>query len=165
MSYKTNLTGQNVASFYCLIGEAIWMIQHLEEALSHSITIKNDVKYPRRISEEEAKGSLERYRSLSLDNAINFANNNNLYSDILYNDLAVFKKERDWLVHKLLRNNFEDMHAAPTRNRLFHRIKAISNKANMLQKAIEVDLIQFSEAVGMNLPTVHAATRQYFHED
>ena len=46
---------KDIASLYCLIGEAVCMIQHLEGALSHSITLKKDVKYPHTFAKDKRK--------------------------------------------------------------------------------------------------------------
>ena len=59
INYKTKPSNQDIASLYYLIGEAVCMIQHLEGALCVSITLKKDVKYPRRIPQKEANGFLK----------------------------------------------------------------------------------------------------------
>lgn len=66
--------------------------------------------------------------------------------------------------HKLVNHNLYDMHTCSTRDRLFHRIKTISNTANMLQWAIEADLTEFSESKGIDMTNVRVAMKQYNHE-
>ena len=44
--YKKKSANQDEINLYCLVGEALCMVQHLEDALSHSITLKKDVKKP-----------------------------------------------------------------------------------------------------------------------
>lgn len=107
MNSKANPTSQDVTSLYCLIGEAVCMIQYLEGALSHSITLKKDVKHPHTMSVEEANNYLKKYQTIPLGIAIQIAKENNLYSDILYNELKTFLGERNWLVHKFLESVFK----------------------------------------------------------
>ncbi len=164
INYKTEPTNQEVASLYYLVGEAICMIQHLEGALSVSITLKKDVLYPYRIPKEKADNFLKEYRSLPLGKAIQLAKKNGLYSDTLYRDLAKLLEERNWLVHKFIIYSLDDMYVASTRDNLFHRIKVISNKAKTLQGAINTDLIKFSESVGLDMSRIHAYIKQYSHE-
>ena len=164
INFKTNLANQDVASLYCLIGEAVCMIQHLEGALSVSITLKKDVKYPHSMSMEEAEDHLKKYQSYPLGKAIQIAKKTSLYSDTLYSDLKAFLEERNWLVHKFLHHNLDDMNITSARDRLLHRIKAISSKAKMLQGTIEADLITFSESVGMDMSRVRAYIKQHSHK-
>lgn len=164
INFSTKFGSQDVIPLYCLIGEAICMIQHLEGALSYSITLKKDVKYPHRISIEESENYLNKNQSYTLGKAIKLAKENSLYHDTLYSDLEALLEERNWLIHKFVHHNLDDMHVTSIRDRLFHRIKTISNKAIMLQRAIEADLIEFSESVGMDMSRVRTAIKQYFHE-
>jgi hypothetical protein len=46
-----------------------------------------------------------------------------------------------------------------SKDKLFHRIKTISNNAEMLQRTIEDDLIEFSESVGVDMSRVRAAIK------
>jgi len=158
---KTNATSQEIA-LYCLIGEAMCMIQYLEGALSTLITLKKDVRYPHRVTKKEADNLLEKYRSsYTLGRAIKCAKENALFSDDLHKDLDELLQERNWLTHKLIIYHLDDMYTASTRDILFHRIKAIANKSKTLQIAIEVNLIKFSESVGLDMSRVRAYMKQY----
>lgn len=163
-NFSTKFTRQDVTALYCLIGEAVFMIQHLEGALSVSITLKKDVKHPGSMPKEEADNRLKKRQSLTLGQAIDLAKENDLYSDVLHNNLKDLREERNWLVHKFVNHNLYDMHRFSTRDGLFHRIKAISNTANMLQRAIEADLIDFSESKGMDMSRIRATMKQYCYE-
>jgi len=163
MTINSDMKLQDITALYFLIGEAVFMIQHLEGALSISITLKKDVKHPGSMSKEEANNRLKKHQSLTLGQAVNLAKKNGLYSDI-YSDLNALSEERNWLIHKFVNHNLNDMHASSTRDGLFHRIKTISNKANMLQRAIETDLLEFSELKGIDTSRVRVAIKQYIHE-
>lgn len=155
---------QDITSLYCLIGEAVCMIQHLEGALSVSITLKKDIQSPGRISKKNADDFLQENLSFTLGKAIKLSKKNGLYSDILYNELDSFLDERNWLVHKFLQQHLDDIHVISKRDRLFHRIKTISNNAKMLKEIIEADLIEFSESVGVDMTKVRAYVKKYSNE-
>lgn len=158
---KEKATNQDVIPLYCLVGEAICMIQHLEGALSVLITLKKHVKQPYRISKEDANAFLKKSRRLTLGEAVKLAKNTSLYSDILHRDLEVFLKERNWLIHKFLHDHLDDMHLPQERKKLFCRIKAISHEAISLQQAINKTIIEFSESVGMDMSSVRAYIEQH----
>lgn len=164
MKKLDNTISQDVASVYLLIGEAICMIQHLEKAISVLITLKRDVKYPNRISEEEANGFLEQYCLRTLGQAIKLAKQNNLFSITLYSDLEAILKERNWLVHKCLHDYLDNMRTASVIDVFLNRIKTISDDAKRLQETIEADLIAFSESVGVDMSRVRAYIKQYSHK-
>jgi len=161
---STKLAQQDVIALYRLIGEAICMIQHLEGALSVSITLKKDAQYPRRIPKEEADRFLEEHRSITLGRAIKRAKENTLYPERLYGDLEAFLEERNWLVHKFLHEYLDNMYTSSSREKIFNRIKTVSEEAKRLRGAIEVDMLEFSESLGMDMSRIHAAIKQYSHD-
>jgi hypothetical protein len=66
MNYKGKPASREELSLYCLIGEAICSVQHVEDALSHLITLRKDVKIPFGIPKSEGEKFLEKHRSLTL---------------------------------------------------------------------------------------------------
>ena len=159
-----NLSVQDVTSLYCLIGEAVCMIQHVEGALSHSITLKKDVKYPHGLSKDESGKCLKKNQFYTLGKAIQLASDNDLYSETFFSELRAFLDERNWLIHNFVCNNLDDMHTTSKRAQLLRRIKNISNKAKTLQRDIENDLIEFSESVGVDMSRVRTVMKQFYHE-
>jgi hypothetical protein len=104
------------------------------------------------------------YRSLTFGKAIQVAKKDSLYPDTLLNDLTGFLEKRNWLVHKCVPYNIDDMHEVSARDKLFCRIKDIANKAKTLQQAVEADLMSFSELMGMDMSRVRAEIEQYYRE-
>lgn len=164
INFTSKSASYDVTSLYCLIGEAICMIQHLEGALSVLITLKKDVKYPHRISKEEAKVFLEKCRLLTLGKAINLAKKTNLFSVTLCSSLEEILKERNWLVHKFLHDYLDNAHITSTIDGFVNKIKTISDEAKRLQEAIEADLIAFSESTGIDMSRVRAYIKHYSRE-
>src|SRR5690606_21598718 len=122
---KANSEPNEVAVLYYLMGEALCMIQHLEEALCHSYTLKINAKIPK----SQVDALLKKNRSKTLGKAIKFAEEKGFYSRTLQNELKSVLAERNWLAHKIVPYNLDGMDETPSRERLFGRIKAISNKA------------------------------------
>lgn len=76
-------TPQELLTLFCLLGETVFMIQLLEDALSHSITLKKDVKKPRFVPKARANEILKVYRTLPLGKAIKAAKSGkNLFGSV-----------------------------------------------------------------------------------
>jgi hypothetical protein len=136
-----------------LMGKALYEIQHLEEALNHSYTLQLNAQ----VSKQQADSILEKNRSNTLGEAIKFTKKEELYSDSLQQELEVIRAERNWLVHKIVPHNLKDMSMAASKDRLFDRVKAISNKAQALQQIIEDGMLEFCEANGKDMTETRAA--------
>ena len=88
--YSKKPANQDEIKLYCLIGEALCMVQHLEDALSHSITLKKDVKTPYSMPLKKANELLEGYRFYTLGQAIKLAKKEILYPEPLKQNLDFF---------------------------------------------------------------------------
>lgn len=150
-------TREEVALF-TMMGQAMLNIQVLEECLGVSITMKVDVGYPRKISKAEADEKLKhRLKKYTLGGAIKEAIKNDLYSEDINSALEVFVKERNWLMHRIV----DDFDTPAKWDELFMRITSIANEAYRIQRAIEDDLIDFSEANGLDMSSVRAVIKQW----
>lgn len=147
-------TQEDIALF-ALMGQTLLNIQVLEECLSASITIKLDIGFPSKASREEADALLKKRRNTTLGKAIKTALNEDLYNDNLQKALSSFLKERNWLVHK----SIDHIYASTDRYELFQHIKYIALEAHRIQRAIEDDLIAFSESNGMDMSHVQEAVK------
>ena len=150
---------QEEVTLFALMGQALLNIQVLEECLSASITLKVDVGYPRKVSKAEADELLKKRRAFTLGKAIQAVLKEELYADNLQKALAAFLEDRNWLVHK----SIDDIYAPTGKDALFQRIKNIAMEAHRIQRAIEDDLIVFSESNGMDMSRVRAAIQGWYH--
>lgn len=150
--YKFKPASQQEMTLYCFLGEAVCAVQHVEDALSHSIVLKK-IK-PRLKS--EADQCLERHRSYTLGKAITIAEKANLYPESLQQKLRDLLTERNWLIHKSIAHSRDEWDLNINREELIGRIKAVVTQAQKLQTLIEKDLIEFSEANGVNMSQVRA---------
>lgn len=157
--HRKKTATQNEINLYCLIGEAVCMVQILEDALSASITLKRDVKKPGTISLVEANKSREKYRSYTLGRAIKLVQEENILPRPLQEALENFVSERNWLIHKSTQNENEVLSESNK-----HRIKSICELALALKESVEADLILYSSSVGVYMSGVRAVIRKHYEE-
>lgn len=137
----------NEINLYCFLGEAILKTQIVEQALSYSITLKMNPQE----TKERADEFLKKYQSYTLDHAIKIATKERLYNLSLQDELNAFLQQRNWLVHKVICGNEEDLNAGNIKEELFHKIKTISDKAESIKCVIEYDLIDFCSSKGKDM--------------
>ncbi|WP_264551088.1 hypothetical protein [Flavobacterium sp. N2038] len=142
----------NEINLYCFIGEALLKTQMVEQALSHSITLKMNPTETKERTDE----FLKQNQSYTLGHAIKIAIKEELYDLSLKDELNVFLQQRNWLVHKVICGNEEDLNARNIGEELFHKIKAISDKAESIQRVIEYDLIDFCSSKGKDMTGIIA---------
>lgn len=134
-------------NLYSFLGEALLKTQMVEQALSHSITLKmNSVE-----TKERADEFLKQNQRYTLGNAIKIGIKEELLNLSLQNELKAFLQQRNWLVHKVIIGNEDDFNAGNIKEELLHRIKDISDKAESIKYVIEYDLIDFCSSKGKNM--------------
>jgi len=106
---------QDEITLYCFVGEALWKIQIVEQALSHSITLKMNPDG----TKEHADAFLQQYQRYTLGKAIGIANAEQLYTPSLHNELNEFLEHRNWLVHKAMADS---QHYFNQENKIFNNI-------------------------------------------
>jgi len=158
--YKLKQASQQEMTLYCLLGEAVCAVQHVEDALSHSIVLKKTKPKLR----SEADQLLEKHRSYTLGKAIKISEKANLYPEPLQQKLKEFLSERNWLIHKSIVHNRDEWDLNINRENLIYRIKAITTQAQKIIPLIEKDLIEFSEANGINMSRVKAEINKHYCE-
>lgn len=110
-------------TLYTYIGEALCKIQIVEQALSHSITLKMNPAE----TKEKADVFLREYQSYTFGKAIKIAHEKGLYSLSIQDELQSFLKQRNWLVHKVILENQHDLLAENKKEELFYKIKSIAD--------------------------------------
>jgi hypothetical protein len=158
--YIFKQASQQELSLYCLVGESVCAVQHVEDALSHSIVLKK-IK-PRLKS--EADQLLEKHRLYTLGKAIKIAEQASLYPESLQQELKKFLSERNWLIHKSIAQSRDEWDLNISKEKLFCRIKAITTQAQELLQFIEEDLIVFSENNGIDMTRVKAEINKFYFE-
>lgn len=141
MKEKVNVmqANTNEITLYCFLGEALIKIQALEQALSHSVTIKMNPDE----SKEKADEFLKKQQGYTLGRAIKTASEKKLFNTTIQEELNSFLKQRNWLVHGVIIGNEENFNAGTIKEELFQKIKSISDQAEIIKHAIEFDLLEF----------------------
>lgn len=143
---------QDEITLYCFTGEALWKIQIVEQALSHSITLKMNPAE----TKERADEFLKKHQSYTLGTAIKVAIKEKLYSLSLQEELNTFLEQRNWLVHRAMSENQHDFNIENKKEELFNKIKSISDKAESIHREIEYDMINFCSSKGRDMSKILA---------
>lgn len=146
-------------AFYCVMGQALYSVQELECALSHSITLKKHYAISKQLAE---KALIEHHEGYTLGQAIKLSQKENLYPSRLQKYLSEFNQKRNWLIHKAIFETRGDLYLDPKKHNLFQKLKAISDEAQKLQHEIELDLVDFCASKGKNMPNVRALINENY---
>lgn len=104
------ISADELQVFFKLIGSGIWHLQHVEDALSTYITVRAEIKERGGTSAENAKLLLSKHRRNTLGTSIRIAKDRQVLDLELLTMLVAFKIERDWLVHRSLHENGDDLY-------------------------------------------------------
>lgn len=158
--YRFKPASQQELSLYCFVGESVSAIQHVEDALSHSIVLKKTKPQLK----SEADRHLEKHRTYTLGKAINITDQASLYPKSLQQELNKFLSERNWLIHKSIAQGRDEWDLNISREKIITRIKTITTQAQKLLQLIEEDLIEFSEVNGVDMSRVRAEIHKHYFE-
>jgi hypothetical protein len=131
------------------MGEAICKIQILEQALSHSITVKLNPD----VNESVANIFLSEQQDQTFGKVVKLAAMNRVYPDRLQKALGELLVERNWLVHRAMLDSQQGNRIVVTES-ILQRIKSIADKSENLQLVLEYDLIDFAQAKGRNMSKI-----------
>lgn len=140
---RRQINTDELHALYMLIGKGIWHLQDVEDALHTCITIKRDIKVRGSVAAVQAKAILSKHRTNTLGSSLRISRKAQVLSSSLQERLERFKEERDWLVHRLVHQDGENLYAYEKRFSLMARIKAFSEEALVLQKLIAAELEEF----------------------
>lgn len=141
---------EELQALYASIGRGIWHLQNLEDALHTCITVKRDIRVRGTVSFEKAEAILLKHRSNALGKSLQIAREAQVLSPSLDERLKAFKEERDWLVHRSVYQNRQDLYLEDKRLELILRIQKFSEEALVLQKLIAKKLEEFVVAQGVS---------------
>lgn len=146
-------------SLYCFMGEALCMVQELESALSHSITLKKCHALSKKLADDAL---IKHHEGHTLGRAIKLAEEENLYPLPLQKDLSDFNKRRNWLIHKAIFETRDDSYLDPQKHKPFQKIKSIAEDAQRLQHEIELDMVNFCISKGKDMSEVLAIIEERY---
>lgn len=147
---RRSINAEELHALFFLIGQGIWHLQTVEDALHTTITLKRDVKAPGSITEERARTFLAQHRRKTLGQSLGISRQAQVLSADLQKRLEHFKEERDWLVHRSVHQNGDDLYDDETRLALISRIRNFSKEANVLRRLIYSELEAFCVSQGIS---------------
>lgn len=140
---------QQEIMLYARMGEAVCKIQILEQALSHSITLKLNPD----VNENDANVFLSQQQSYTFGKVVKLAAKEGVYSDKLQKALEELLSERNWLVHHAMLNSQQGNRIVVTEP-ILQRIKSIADRSEKLQLILEWDMIEFAQSKGRSMSKV-----------
>lgn len=152
---RRQINAEELQVFFKLIGSGIWYLQHVEDALSTYITVKADIKERGGTSAENAERLLSKHRRNTLGTSIRIAKDRQVLDPELLAMLEAFKVERDWLVHRSMDENGDDLFLNSDRLRLLLRLNKFSEDAKRLQRLIAEELEDFVVSKGVSREWIH----------
>jgi len=139
-------------NLYTSLGEALIKTQVVEQTLSHSITLKMNPDE----TKERADEFLRRQQRYTLGQSIKIANEKKLYNLSLQEHINTFLEERNWLVHNVISGNEEDFNSGIIKKELFDKIHYIADRAAIIHRLIEYDLIDFCSSRGNDMSNIRS---------
>lgn len=146
---RRQINAGELNALFALIGEGIWHLQNVEDALHTYITIKRDVKLRGSVTPEMAEMMLAKHRKNTLGKSLSIARESKVLTDGLQAALEKFKEERDWLVHRSVHEKRDDLYVDEKRFALMKRIQEFTAQAKELQKAITAEMEVFVVSQGI----------------
>jgi hypothetical protein len=119
----------------------------MEDALHAAIAIKRDVRMRGAKPCDEARAILEKHLINTLGTSLRIARESEVFDDELLVRLAIFKDVRDWLVHRSMRENGNDLHESDARSAVMYRVEGVGEEALVLQNATGNDLVEHVTAM------------------
>jgi hypothetical protein len=152
---RRQISAEELQIFFELIGSGIWYLQHVEDALSTYITVKVEIKERRGTGADNAGQLLAKHRRNTLGTSIRLAKDRQVLDPKLLTMLEAFKLERDWLVHRSMDENGDDLYLNSDRPRLLRRLNKFSEDARRLQRLIAQELEDFVVSKGVSREWIH----------
>jgi hypothetical protein len=146
---------RELGEFYRRIGAALCHLQYLEDVLVTFLAMK--IIHERRgaghtFTTSDAQTLLtEKRRILTLGPLIDSCISQKIVRHEHQGRFKAFKRERDWLVHRLIIVSGDDLYVAATRHAVFSRITAIQKEAILLKKIAVADLEGWGAAHGVDV--------------
>lgn len=135
---------------YLKIGEAIWHLQYVENALVPFIIIKGIAIELNSLEETEALEHKRKLKKLTLGQLIGRAHKLNLLDEELSNKLKTFNQERKWLVHNSIFESGDELYTDHGRDNVFQKIENFIKEARMLHGHINESIVDYCVNKGMS---------------
>lgn len=142
------------------VGRCIWHLQYLEDGLHTLLVLKIDIRTPERVSQQEANELLAKYRRASLGTALGTAEKHGALPADLLSKLRSLKEERDWLVHRSMHQDGDDLYTDKGRAAVFSRLEALMGDILSIKILVLAGVESFTSAHGVSQVQIEATARQ-----
>jgi len=161
---RRRLTQEEWAYLYRLVGEGIWQVQNMEDALQTLITIKVDVGQPGALPQGQAFERLAQYRSFTLGKCLKVCKDNSVLPWQLAERLSEFKADRDWLVHRSVNSHSEAVYSDEGREELFDKLVKFITHAKALQAELKDEMQRYAAEHGVDIAETERRAREKMAE-
>lgn len=141
--------------FYQKTGEAIWHLQHVEDALSKLYFIKEVASGPFSVTESVTRKEMATLSKKTLGQLIGMVEKASLVPSALIAKLKCFNDARKWVVHNSSRESGHDLYTDVGRADVLRRILEFIENAIDLQKEILSDLLGHCVSHGLSVAEVY----------
>jgi hypothetical protein len=147
-------------ALYNAIGKAVWHLQYTEGALQTFLTVKIDIQKPGVVSQEQADTLHAKHQRATLGTSLGIAEKHSALDQTLLQRIRILKEERDWLVHRAVRERGEHFNSPEEQARILERLGAFAIEAISLQFAISQELELYLRGCGMDTARILEQARQ-----
>jgi hypothetical protein len=158
------MNGAELGEFYRRIGAALCHLQYLEDVLVTFLAMK--IIHERQCAGDtfttnDAQTLLaEKRRVLTLGPLIDSCISKKIVRQEHKERIKALKRERDWLVHRSIFENGDDLYAAATRNAVFSRVTALQEEAISLKKLAVADLEGWGVSHGVDVDAAQSQAEE-----
>jgi hypothetical protein len=143
-------TTEETSAFYEAVGQGIWYLQFLEDALNKYLTIRIDLKTPGRVPEGAALEALKKRSKGTLGASLKAGREAGVFDSTIEERLTAFLEERNWLVHRCLDTSGHSLYTDEGRRTLLERILDFIEEAKSLQKAFGKGIEEYARSQGVD---------------
>jgi hypothetical protein len=140
------ITPTEATEFYRVLGRALWALGAFESYVVYYIVVVLRGSFD---TMEAAEKELERAFSFTLGNLLREFRKYRDLSPELDRRLDVFKSERDWLCHRIYRENHRDLLNRAKFDALLQRLHAFKAEATALSDILDRSFDKWLEAQGV----------------
>jgi hypothetical protein len=154
-------TTDELNAVYQAVGQGVWRLQYLEDALSKYLTLRIDLKVPGRIAPDAARLALQKRTKGTLGASLKAAREGGLLDAALESRLATFTDERNWLVHRSVDTSAESIYQEYGLVVFLERVLAFRDEAISLQKLFTEFIAEFAASHGIDTELAEQLAREH----
>lgn len=144
------MTQDKLDALFTAVGAGVWYVQLVEDGLCHTIVLIRDIQKIPGVTLDQATAIIRTHRKSTFGFALRKAREAAVVPAPLLDRLTSLKHERDWLVHRALADNGDDLYDDALFVRFIERIAAMVEEAKHLQKELSDHLQQFVVSKGVD---------------